>query len=96
MPNNLDPKRFTLRQAPQARDDFAQVMDELDFVKELIAPHPGPPGSSVCPPAHNVRVGGPECRARYPLVRGLLAALPVTAAGLRWSRLGRAADPVRA
>jgi hypothetical protein len=34
---NLDPDRFTLRQAAQARDDFAQVMDELDFVKELIA-----------------------------------------------------------
>jgi len=37
MPNDLDPDRFTLHQAAQARDDFAQVMDELDFVKELIA-----------------------------------------------------------
>jgi len=34
---DLDPERFTLRQAAQARDDFAQVMNELDFVKELIA-----------------------------------------------------------
>ena len=34
---DLDPERFTLRQAAQARDDFAQVMDELEFVKELIA-----------------------------------------------------------
>jgi hypothetical protein len=34
---DLDPERFTLRQAAQARDNFAQVMDELDFVKELIA-----------------------------------------------------------
>ena len=34
---DLDPEPFTLRQAAQARDDFAQVMDELDFVKELIA-----------------------------------------------------------
>ena len=25
------PDRFTLRQAAQARDDFAQVMDELDL-----------------------------------------------------------------
>ena len=33
---DLDPERLTLRQAAQARDDFAQVMDELDFVKELI------------------------------------------------------------
>ena len=30
---DLDPERFTLRQAAQARDDFAQVMDEMDFVK---------------------------------------------------------------
>jgi len=37
---DLDPERFTLRQAAQARDDFAQVMDELDFVKELIAQFP--------------------------------------------------------
>jgi len=37
MPNDLDPDRFTLHQAAQARDDFAQVMDELDFVKELSA-----------------------------------------------------------
>ena len=34
---DLDPERLTLRQAAQARDDFAQVMDELNFVKELIA-----------------------------------------------------------
>jgi len=31
------PNRFTLRQAAQARDDFAQIMDELDFVKEQLA-----------------------------------------------------------
>jgi hypothetical protein len=31
MPNDLDPEHFTLRQAALARDDFAQVMDELDF-----------------------------------------------------------------
>jgi hypothetical protein len=31
--SDLDPERFTLRQAAQARDDFAQIMDELDFVK---------------------------------------------------------------
>jgi len=35
--SDLDPERFTLRQASQARDDFAQIMDELDFVKELLA-----------------------------------------------------------
>jgi hypothetical protein len=37
MCNDVDPERFTLRQAALARDDFAQVMDELDFVKEPIA-----------------------------------------------------------
>jgi hypothetical protein len=34
---DLDPDRFTLRQAAQARDDFAQIMDELDLVKEQLA-----------------------------------------------------------
>ena len=33
-----DPERqLTLRQAAQARDDFAMVMDELDFVKAQLA-----------------------------------------------------------
>ena len=31
--SNLDPEGFTLRQAAQARDDFAQVMDGLGFVE---------------------------------------------------------------
>ena len=35
--SDLDPEKFTLRQAAQARDDVAQVMDELEFVKELIS-----------------------------------------------------------
>jgi hypothetical protein len=37
MPNDLDPERFTLRQAAQARDDFAMIMDELEFVKAHLA-----------------------------------------------------------
>jgi hypothetical protein len=40
MPNDLDPEHFTLRQAAQARDDFAQVMDELEFVKSQLACRP--------------------------------------------------------
>jgi hypothetical protein len=32
-----DPERFTLRQAAQARDDFAMIMDELDFMKAQIS-----------------------------------------------------------
>ena len=38
--SDLDPEKFTLRQAAQARDDFAQVMDELDFVKAQLAALP--------------------------------------------------------
>ena len=38
--SDLDPERFTLRQAAQARDDFAQVMDELEFVKAQLARFP--------------------------------------------------------
>ena len=34
---DLDPEPFALRQAAKARDDFAQVMDELDFLKEQLA-----------------------------------------------------------
>ena len=37
MPSDLDPERFILRQAAQAGGDFAQVMEELDLVKELLA-----------------------------------------------------------
>jgi hypothetical protein len=37
MPNELDPERFTLRQAAQARDDFAQLMDELEFMKSQLS-----------------------------------------------------------
>jgi hypothetical protein len=32
----LIPNASPLRQAAHARDDFAQIMDELDFVKELL------------------------------------------------------------
>ena len=34
---DLDPTRFTLRQAAQPRDDFAQVMDELEFLRMQLA-----------------------------------------------------------
>jgi hypothetical protein len=30
-------RRLTLRQADQARDDFAQILDELDLVKSQLA-----------------------------------------------------------
>jgi hypothetical protein len=31
-PNRQSSSRLTLRQADQARDDFAQILDALDFV----------------------------------------------------------------
>ena len=34
---DLDPDSSTLRQSAQARDDFAQIMDELDFVQAQLA-----------------------------------------------------------
>jgi hypothetical protein len=38
MPNDLDPEhRLTLRQADQAREDYAQILDELDFLRSQIA-----------------------------------------------------------
>ena len=37
MPNELDPERFSLPQAAQARDAFAQIMDELEFLKAQLA-----------------------------------------------------------
>ena len=46
--SDLDPERFTLRQAAQARDDFAQIMDELDFVKAQLARLPTRRDLSLC------------------------------------------------
>jgi hypothetical protein len=37
MPNDLSPEHLTLRQADQAREDFAQILDELDFLRSQIA-----------------------------------------------------------
>jgi len=38
LPNDLEPERhLTLREADQAREDFAQILDELDFVRSQIA-----------------------------------------------------------
>ena len=32
-----DPDRFTLRQVNALREDYAQVMEELEFLRELLA-----------------------------------------------------------
>lgn len=35
--SDLDPDRFILRQADAAREDYAQLIEELDFVKWQLA-----------------------------------------------------------
>ena len=47
---DLAPEPFTLRQAAQARDDFAQVMDELDLGEAVGPLQPEPtPAIERCP-----------------------------------------------
>jgi hypothetical protein len=36
MPDTLDPDRFTLRQADTAREGYAQLVEELELVKEQL------------------------------------------------------------
>jgi hypothetical protein len=74
---DLDPEPLTLRDAAQARDDFAQVMDELEFVKELIARLPTPRDQAFVPLKIMFRVASDRRRACHSLVGGVLAALPV-------------------
>ena len=78
MPNDLDPDRFTLRQAAHARDDFAQAMDELDFVKEQLAAsrHRDQAFTPLRIMFGSATPSGP----RHPLDRGILAALPLSEA----------------
>ena len=37
MSNDLGPERLTLQQADQAREHFAQILDELDFLRSQVA-----------------------------------------------------------
>src|SRR5215472_1810564 len=84
--SDLDPERFTLRQAAQTRDDFAQVMDELEFVKELIARLPTRRDQAFQPLRIAPRLGIPQRGLRHPLARSLLAALPLRASS-SWGTL---------
>ena len=34
---DIDPDRFTLRQVDALREDYAQVMEDLEFLRELLA-----------------------------------------------------------
>ena len=47
------PDRFPLRQAAQARDDFAQIMDELDLGEAVRPTQPAPPSSAKGAPNRN-------------------------------------------
>jgi hypothetical protein len=42
--SDLGPECFALRQAAQAHDDFAQVMDELEFREGATGPPPDATG----------------------------------------------------
>jgi hypothetical protein len=72
----IDPDRFSLHQAAQARDDFAQIMDELEFVKAQLAALPTRGDQAFTP--LRIMFGSPQRRARHPLVGNVLAALPLT------------------
>jgi hypothetical protein len=80
MPNDFDPERFTLRQAAQARDDFAKVMDELDFVKELIARLPTRRDQAFVPLRIMLGSAVSQRFVRDRLDRAILVALPLNSA----------------
>ena len=71
---DLDPERFTLCQAAQARDDFAQIMDEL---KVQLARLPTRRNQAFIP--LRIMLGGAIRWVCHPLVRGVLAAVPLRA-----------------
>ena len=73
----IDPDRFTLRQVDALREDYAQVMEELDLVKELLARLPTRREQAFTPASHHVRDSSRLVRAGHRLVRNLLAALPL-------------------
>jgi len=78
----IDPDRFSLRQAAQARDDFAQIMDELEFVKELLARLPTRRDQAFAPV--RIMLGSAILSAALVILwlESLLAALPLRG---RWS-----------
>jgi hypothetical protein len=77
MPNALDLERLTIRQAAQARDDFAQFMDPLDFLKKQLARLFTRRDQAFTPLSHNDWQCALIGRARHLLVQDVLAALPL-------------------
>jgi hypothetical protein len=77
--SDLDLERFTLRQAAQARDDFAPGDERAGVREGATGPPPDAQGSGVCPPKDNVRVGSHRRRTRHSLVGRVLAAFPLRA-----------------
>ena len=74
--SDLDPEKFTLRQAAQARDDFAQI-GRVGFSERAVSPSAKPAGSGIHAIARHVRVSCPQLRERYRLARTFLASLPL-------------------
>jgi hypothetical protein len=69
-------RRLTLRQAAQARDDFAMIMDELDLVKAQLARLPTRRNQAfIHPPSDSRRHGIQHDCAGHHLVRDFLAVL---------------------
>jgi len=76
-----DPEhQLTLRQAAQARDDFAMITDELDFVKAQLA-RPPSAGAGVHPAPDCRRHSLQHGRTGHPLDRSVLAVLPLRGQG---------------
>jgi hypothetical protein len=73
--SDRDPDRFTLRQADAAREDYAQLMEELDLVKWQLARLPTRKDLARTALMVSFTAAG---RARHHLVRSVLAALPVS------------------
>ena len=73
MPNELDPERFTLRQAAQARDRLRPGDGRAGVREGSARPHPDAQGSGVCPGENNIRVSSDRRCARHPLAGSVLA-----------------------
>jgi hypothetical protein len=69
-------RRLTLRQAAQAPNGFAMILDELDFVKAQLARLPTRKNRAFTP-SHNRHHGLRHGRSGNPLVRAALEILPL-------------------
>jgi len=75
---DIDPDRFTLRQVDALREALAQVMEELDLVKELLARLPTRREQAFIPVRIMFGTAIISSALNHFLVRNVLAALPLT------------------